>query len=78
MPSPRATASTTYRINLASFGTPLKGSWVFGEWFLANVNPQLPFPNDLSLLCFGTGAFLRITAHLTCRCTVSAALVYSI
>lgn len=38
-PPAGAANSATYRINLASFGTSMKGSWVFGECFLADVYP---------------------------------------
>lgn len=74
-PPARSATSTTYITTLASFGTPLKGSWVFGECCLASVHPKLPFPHDLSTLCFRTGALLRMSSHLTRRCTVSAVFI---
>lgn len=78
-PPARPAASTNGRIAVASFGTPPKGSRVSGECFLVDAHPSLPFPNDLSLLCFAIGPLLRVISfHLSCRCSVSAALIDSV
>ena len=50
MSAARSPTSTTYKTTLASFGTPLKGSWVFGECRFASVYPKLPFSHDLVML----------------------------
>lgn len=79
MPTCQPAAPTHCGTDLTSFGAPLMGSWVSGECFLADAHPSLPFPYYLSLLCFGIGALLRVISfYLSCRCSASAALIYSI